>query len=83
VLWVVPNWAAFLDVGASGFDRPPKSVDDLAGGKFDLVITICDQAQGWPRDIFAVPFGDMTFTGCFGLIKTFFESRSNEMMPKL
>jgi len=40
-------------------------------------------AHGWPGGIFAAPFGDMTFTGCFGLITAFFESRSNDMMPKL
>jgi len=39
-------------------------------------------AQGWPG-VFAAPFGDMLFTGCFGLITAFFESRSNEMIPKL
>ena len=45
MLWVVPNWAAFLDVGGGGFDRPPKSVDDLAGEQFDIVITVCDRPR--------------------------------------
>jgi len=39
-------------------------------------------AQGWPG-VFAAPFGDVGFTGCFGLITAFFETRGNETMPKL
>jgi len=36
-------------------------------------------AQGWPGGIFTAPFGDMTFTGCFGLVAAFLEMKKSSI----
>ncbi len=34
------------------------------------------KAKAWPDAVFAVPFGDLMLTGCFGLVDAYFESKN-------